>query len=43
MTNANKIVRLWPDTKERFDNFCKGNGPADRVLNKMMDNLGVPK
>jgi hypothetical protein len=42
-TKATKIMRLFPDTMDRFNDYKQGKGTADKVLGNILDQIGVPR
>ena len=43
VTKAEKVIRVYPDTMERFNEYKQGKGTADRVLGEILDTMGVPR
>lgn len=40
-TIATKIIRVRPDTKDRFNNYAKNGRTADRAINDLLDTITV--
>lgn len=41
MRVANNVIRVKPDTKERFNEYAKNGRTADRAINDLLDIEGV--
>lgn len=37
MLRANKVIRVWPDTKEKFSKTIQDGETADRALNRLLE------
>ena len=42
-SKAEKVIRVFPDTMERFNVYKQGKGTADKVLGNMLDTMKVPR